>query len=108
MALASTGQEAEWLRDLLLEVPLAKDNVSKVLIHCDSQATLARAFNKMYNGKCRHIGLRHSFVRKLIKDEIISLTYIQTGYNLDDLFTNSLAKDLVKTTSRSIGLKLLE
>ncbi|XP_050896116.1 secreted RxLR effector protein 161-like [Lathyrus oleraceus] len=41
VVLASAGQEAEWLRDLLLEVPLAKDNVSKVMIHCDSQATFA-------------------------------------------------------------------
>lgn len=51
MALAFAGQEAEWLSDLLLEVSLVKDNVSKVLIHCDSQATLARAFSKVYNEK---------------------------------------------------------
>lgn len=108
MALASAGQEAEWLRDLLLEVPLAKDNVSKVLIHCDSQATLVRAFSKVYNGKSRHIGLRHSLVRKMIKDGIISLTYIQTSYNLADPFTKPLARDLVKTTSKGMGLKLLE
>ena len=108
VALASAGQEAEWLRDLLLEVPLAKDNVSKVLIHCDSQATLARAFSEVYNGKSRHIGLRHSLVRKMIKDGIISLTYIQTSYNLADPFTKPLARDLVKTTSKGMGLKLLE
>ncbi|XP_058763017.1 secreted RxLR effector protein 161-like [Vicia villosa] len=45
VALASAGIEAEWLMDLLLEVPLPKENVSKVLIHCDSQVTLARAFS---------------------------------------------------------------
>ncbi|XP_050884332.1 thaumatin-like protein 1b [Lathyrus oleraceus] len=49
VALASASQEAEWLRDLLLEVPLIKDNVSKLLVHCDSQATLARVFNEMSN-----------------------------------------------------------
>ncbi|XP_050908848.1 secreted RxLR effector protein 161-like [Lathyrus oleraceus] len=45
-ALSSAGEEVEWLRDLMLEVPLAKDNVSKVLIHCSSQATLPRAYKK--------------------------------------------------------------
>lgn len=108
VALASAGQEEEWLRDLLLEVPLAKDNVSKVLIHYDSQATLARAFSEVYNGKSRHIGLRHSLMRKMIKDGIISLTYIQTSYNLADPFIKPLARDLVKTTSKGMGLKLLE
>ena len=62
------GQEVEWLRDLLFKVPLAKGNLSKVLIHCDSQATLSRAFSEVYNVKSRHIDLRYSFVRKLIKD----------------------------------------
>ena len=77
VALASAGQEAEWLRDLLIEIPLAMENVSKVSIHCDSQATLARAYNEVYNGKSRHISLRHEYMRKLIKARIISLTYVR-------------------------------
>ncbi|XP_050915644.1 uncharacterized protein LOC127130719 [Lathyrus oleraceus] len=68
VALSSVDQEAKWLRYLLLEVPLAKYNVPKILIHCNSQDTLARAYNKVYNGKFRQLDLRHSFVRKLIKN----------------------------------------
>ncbi|KAI5425951.1 hypothetical protein KIW84_031684 [Lathyrus oleraceus] len=108
MALASAGQEAEWLKDLLLEIPLLKNNVSKVLMHYDSQANLGRAYNEMYNRKSRHIGLRHSFVRKLIKDVIISLIFIRSSYNLADPFTKLLARDLVKINSRGMRLKLLE
>lgn len=73
MTLASAGHEAEWLKDLLLEVSLAKDNVSKMLIHCDSQISIARAVSELYNGMSMHISLRHSFMRKLIKDGIVSL-----------------------------------
>ena len=108
MALASAGQEAEWLRDLLIEIPLASKNVSKVSIHCDSQATLARAYSEVYNGKSRHISLRHEYVRKLIKDGIISLTFVRSSYNLADPFTKPLTRDLVKKSSRGMGLKLLE
>lgn len=39
-ALASAGKEVEWLRALMLEVSLAKDNVSKMFIHCGSKVTL--------------------------------------------------------------------
>lgn len=81
VALAFAGQKLERLRDLLLEVPLPKDNVSKVMIHCDRQAILDRALYEVYSGKSRHIWLRHSFMRKLIKDGAISLTYIRTSYN---------------------------
>ena len=108
VALASAGQEAEWLRDLFIEIPIARDDISKISIHCDSQATLSRAYSEIYNGKSRHIGLRHDYVRKLIKDGIISLTYVRSSLNLADPFTKPLTRELVKSTSRGMGLKLIE
>lgn len=90
-----------------MEVPLAKDNVSKELTHCSSQAILPRVYKKVYNRKSRQVGLRHSFVRKLIKDVIISFRYTRLSYNLLDPFTKPLARYLVRTTSRGMGLKLL-
>ncbi|RVW76005.1 Retrovirus-related Pol polyprotein from transposon TNT 1-94 [Vitis vinifera] len=59
IALAATGKEAEWLRDLMMDIPFTANNVSTVSIHCDSQATLARAYSGVYNGKSRHISIRH-------------------------------------------------
>lgn len=50
MALPFAVQEVEWLRDLMLKVSLAKDNVSNVLIHCDSQDTLAISSSEVDNG----------------------------------------------------------
>ena len=83
-------------------------NISKVSIHCDSQATLTRAYSEVYNGKYRHISLRHEYVKKLIKDEIISLTFVRSSYNLADHFTKPLTRDLVKKSSTGMRLKLLE
>lgn len=75
---------------VMLEVPLTKDNVSKELIHYDSQVTLTRAYSKVYNENSWHIRLRYSLLRKLITDVIISLTYIQSSYNFPDPFTKPL------------------
>ena len=79
VVLASVRQEDEWLRYLLLKIPLASKNVSKVSVHYDSQVTLARASSKVYNGKSRHISIRHEYVRKLIRDGIISLTFVKSS-----------------------------
>ena len=57
VALAKTGKEAEWLKDFLLEISLISKSVSSILIHCDSQITIARAYSDIYNGKSRHISL---------------------------------------------------
>ena len=81
-------------------------SVSLISIHYDSQAILARAYSNIYNGKSRHISLRHDYMRKLIKDGIISLTFVKSNRNLAGPFTKPLIRDLVKMTSNLIGLKL--
>ena len=57
VALAETGKEDEWLRNFLLEIPLTSNDLSSISIHYDSQATLAKAYSKIYNGKSGHISL---------------------------------------------------
>ena len=106
IALAATGKEAEWLRDLLIEIPIIKEDVSTILIHCDSQTTLARAYSGVYNGKSRHISLRHGYVSELIQRGVISISYVRSSENLADSFTKPLTRDLVEKTSKGMGLKL--
>lgn len=105
IALNSASKEAEWLRNLLLEIPIWPKPMPPVLIHCDSQSTLSRAYSHVYNGKSRHIGLRHSFVRQLISDGIITINYVRSASNLADPLTKGLARDMVHKTSRAMGLK---
>ncbi|GJX73752.1 hypothetical protein Tco_0312347 [Tanacetum coccineum] len=58
MALAAVSKEAEWLRNLILEIPLWSKPIAPISILCDSAATLAKAYSQMYNGKSRHLGVR--------------------------------------------------
>ena len=59
IALAAVGKEAEWLRNMLLDIKLWPQLMPAISLHCDSQATMSKAFSKTYNGKSRHISLRH-------------------------------------------------
>nr|GEW57327.1 zinc finger, CCHC-type [Tanacetum cinerariifolium] len=45
MALATAGKEAEWLKNLLLEIPLWVKPMAPISIHCDNAATLAKAYS---------------------------------------------------------------
>ena len=105
VALASSSKEAEWLRNLLLEIPVWPKPVAPVSLQCDSQATLSRAYSQIYNGKSRHIGLRHSYVIQLITDGVITIKYVKSSENLADPLTKGLARDLVWKTSKGMGLK---
>ncbi|XP_057247454.1 uncharacterized protein LOC130589857 [Beta vulgaris subsp. vulgaris] len=60
IALELAGQEAEWIRSLLADIPLWGKPAPSVSMRCDSQAAIGVANNQAYNGKRRHIRLRHA------------------------------------------------
>ena len=93
------------LRNLLLEIPLWPKPMPHVSLHCDSQTTLSRAYNHVYNGKSRHIGLRHSKVRDSVTNGVITIDYVKLSENLADPLTKGLTRDLVWKTSKRMGLK---
>nr|GEU75737.1 zinc finger, CCHC-type [Tanacetum cinerariifolium] len=66
MALAAASKEAEWLKNLLLKIPLWVKSIAPISIRFDSAATLAKDYSHMYNRKSRHLGVRHSMIRELI------------------------------------------
>ena len=84
IALVSASEEANWLRDLLYEIPLWEKPIPHILIHCDSTATIGRVKNRYYNGKSRPIRRKHNIVR--------------SNDSLVDPFTKASAKDWVWNT----------
>nr|GEZ51732.1 hypothetical protein [Tanacetum cinerariifolium] len=66
VVLATAGKEAERLRNLIHEISIWLKPIAPISIRCDSPPTMARAYSKFYNGKSRHLGVRHSMIRKLI------------------------------------------
>nr|GEV01052.1 zinc finger, CCHC-type [Tanacetum cinerariifolium] len=105
VALASAGKEAEWLRNLIHEILIWPKPVAPISIRCDSAPIMARAYSKIYNGKSRHLGVRHSMVRELIRNDMISIEFVRTQHNLADHLTKGLSKDVVYKSVIEMGLK---
>ncbi|GJW87963.1 zinc finger, CCHC-type containing protein [Tanacetum coccineum] len=76
VALAAAGKEAEWLRNLIHEIPIWPKLIAPISIYYDGAATLAKAYSQIYNGKSRHLGVRHSMIRELIMDSVISIEFV--------------------------------
>ena len=73
-------------------------------MRCDSQTAIAKVKSKIFNGKNKHVCLRHNIVRQLLETWIISLEFVRLELNLDDLLIKPLNKKLVEETSRGMGL----
>ena len=104
IALAAAGKKAEWLRNILLDIELWPQPVPVISVYYDSEAILGRAYNKMYNSKSRHIGLKHDYIRQLIESGTISIVYVRSNNNLADPLTKAMSWDMVGVTS--IGMRL--
>ncbi|GKA31478.1 zinc finger, CCHC-type containing protein [Tanacetum coccineum] len=105
VALTAAGKEAEWLKNFLLEIPLWSKPIAHIFIRCDSAATLAKAYSQMYNGKSRHLGVRHIMIRELITNGVISIEFVRSQQNLADHLTKGLARDLIIKSAKGMGLK---
>ena len=78
IALDKSGEEVEWLRHFIEDIPRWPKPMSAISIHCDSQSAIGRAHNIMYNGKSRHIRQRHNTIRQLISMGVISVDYVKS------------------------------
>nr|GEX06538.1 zinc finger, CCHC-type [Tanacetum cinerariifolium] len=78
VALAAAGKEAEWLRNLIHEISIWPKPIAPISIQCDSAPTMARVYSQIYNEKSRHLGVRHSMVRELIRNGVISIEFVRT------------------------------
>ena len=104
VALDLAGTEAEWLRNLLASIPLGTKPTPSVSMHCDCQSAIAVAKNKIYNGKNRHMKLRHNIVRQLQNNGVMSIDFVRSELNMADPLTKPLSSKGILETSRGMGL----
>nr|GEY22897.1 hypothetical protein [Tanacetum cinerariifolium] len=90
----AAGKEVEWLKNLLLEIPLWVKPMAPISICCDSAATLAKAYSQMYNGKSRHLGVRNIMIRELITNEVVSIEFVKSQQDLAHHLTKVVAVNI--------------
>jgi hypothetical protein len=105
-ALDTATVEVEWLRELLMDLPVVEKPIPAILMNCDNQTVIAKVTSSKDNGKSsRHVKRRLKSVRKLRNSGVISVTYISTDKNLADPFTKGLPRNVIEIASREMGMR---
>ena len=105
-ALDTATVEAEWLRELLMDLPVVEKPVPVILMNCDNQTVIVKVNSAKNNAKSsRHVKRRLKSVRKLRNSRVISVTYISTEKNLADPFTKGLSRNVIEGASREMSLR---
>ncbi|GJW82907.1 zinc finger, CCHC-type containing protein [Tanacetum coccineum] len=106
LALEAAGKEAEWLRNLILEIPLWSKPITSIYICCDSVATLAKSYSQMHNVKSRYLGVRHNMIRKLIMNSLMASALYTLSIELStvNLFIELAASVPMTTEGRHVTI----
>ena len=108
IAIVKCGEETEWLRHFLEDIPRWPKLEHPICIHYDCQSAISRAHNCIYNGKSRHICRGYNTIRQLLLTGVISIDYVKSKDNIADSLTKGLNKELVEKSSKGMRLKLVK
>jgi hypothetical protein len=105
-ALDIASAEAEWLRELLSDLPVVEKPIPAILVNCDNQTVITKVNSAKDNTKStRHVKRRLKYVRKLRNSRVITVAYVQTDKNLADPFTKGISRNVIEIASREMGLR---
>jgi hypothetical protein len=108
-ALDTATVESEWLRELLMDLPVVEKPVPVILLNYDNQTVIVKVNNSKDNAKSsRHVKRCLKSVRKLRNSRVITVTYIETDKNLADPFTKGLSRSVIDSASREMGLRPID
>ena len=105
-AIDTATVEAEWLRDLLMDLPVVEKPIPAILMNCDNQTVIVMVNSSKDNKKSsRHVRRRLKSVRFMRNSGVIALDYINTSKNLADPFTKGLSRNVIDNASKEMGLR---
>jgi hypothetical protein len=102
VAATHCAKQVIWHRSLLNEagIPLLMTST----IFWDNQAAVSITHHTEHHVQTKHINIAHHFLCDLIQNGTLNLVYINTEYNLADIFTKSLPKVVHQDLTYEIGI----
>jgi hypothetical protein len=108
-ALETATIESEWLRELLMYLPVVEKPVPAILLNYDNQIVIVKVNNSKDNMKSsRYVKRCLKSIRKLRNSRVITVTYIQTDKNLADPFTKGLSRNMIEYASTEMGMRPID
>ncbi|KAJ9552664.1 hypothetical protein OSB04_016709 [Centaurea solstitialis] len=87
VAAASCCSQVLWMKTQVLDYGY---KLKRVPIYCDSESAIAITSNPVQHSKTKHIDIRYHFIKDNVEKGNIEMFFVQTDYQLADLFTKPL------------------
>ncbi|GJZ33150.1 retrovirus-related pol polyprotein from transposon TNT 1-94 [Tanacetum coccineum] len=104
VSLSSCCAQVLWLRTQLTDYGFHFD---KIPMYCDSKAAIAISCNLVQHSHTKHIDVIYHFIKEHVENGIVELFFVETEYQLADLFNKALPEDRFKYLVRRLGMRCL-
>jgi hypothetical protein len=90
VALAESGREASWLRNLYGE--LGFPQIKPTIIKGDNEGSVSMTHDPQFHQRSKHIALRHHWVRELVNNDVLDIQNCRDPEQTADVLTKALPK----------------
>nr|GEU62932.1 retrovirus-related Pol polyprotein from transposon TNT 1-94 [Tanacetum cinerariifolium] len=101
IALSGCYAQILWIRSQLSDYGL---RFNKIPMYCDISA-IALCCNNVQHSRSKNIDIRYHFIKEQVESGVIELYFVNTEYQLADLFTKALGRDKIKFLINKVGMR---
>ncbi|GJW94481.1 retrovirus-related pol polyprotein from transposon TNT 1-94 [Tanacetum coccineum] len=101
--LRSTSGSMQFLGDRLLTD--YGFGFNKIPMYYDNKSAIALCCNNVQHSRSKHIDIRFHFIKEHVENGVIELYFVNTEYQLVDIFTKALGRERIEFLINKLGMR---
>ncbi|GJX24436.1 retrovirus-related pol polyprotein from transposon TNT 1-94 [Tanacetum coccineum] len=102
IAMSGCCTQILWMRSQLTGYGLG---FNKIPMYCDNKSDIALSCNNVQHSRSKHIDIRFHFIKEHVENWVIELYFVNTEYQLADIFTKDLARERIEFLINKLGMR---
>nr|GEU76235.1 hypothetical protein [Tanacetum cinerariifolium] len=102
IALSGCCAQILWMRSQLTDYDLG---FNKIPMYCDNKSAIALCCNNVQHSRSKHIDIRYHFIKEHVENVVIELYFVNTEYQLADLFTKALGRERIEFLINKLSMR---
>ncbi|GJT62830.1 hypothetical protein Tco_1006363 [Tanacetum coccineum] len=90
-----------WMRPQLIDYGLGSN---KIPMYCDNKSAIALCCKNVQHSRSKHIDIRFHFIKEQVENGVVELYFVNTEYQLADIFTKALCKERINFLIDKLGM----
>ncbi|GJS16319.1 retrovirus-related pol polyprotein from transposon TNT 1-94 [Tanacetum coccineum] len=102
IAMSGCCAQILWMRSQLTDYGLG---FNKIPMYHDNKSAIALSCNNVQHSRSKHIDIKFHFIKEHVENGVIELYFVNTEYQLADIFTKALARERIEFLINKLGMR---